>query len=58
MDLDETVVDNAGFQSFLDRERLAYSDALWDQWESKYAGDTRLIPGAKAFIEAAEGMGV
>lgn len=58
MDLDETVLDNAGFQAFLDRERLAYSDARWDQWESKYAGDTRLIPGAKAFIESAEGLGV
>jgi acid phosphatase len=58
MDLDETVLDNAGFQSFLDRERLTYSDALWDRWESGYADETGLIPGAKAFIESAEGLGV
>lgn len=58
MDLDETVLDNAGFQSFLDRERLAYSEALWETWEKDYPEETRLVPGAKAFIEAAEGMGV
>lgn len=58
MDLDETVLDNSGFQSFLDRERLTYSDALWDRWESQYPDEVRLVPGAKAFVEAAEGMGV
>lgn len=58
MDLDETVVDNAGFQSFLDRERLTYSDALWETWEKQYPEEVRLIPGAKTFIETAEGMGV
>jgi 5'-nucleotidase (lipoprotein e(P4) family) len=58
MDLDETVLDNASFQSFLDRERLAYSDALWDTWEKQYPDEVRLVPGAKAFIEAAEGMGI
>jgi acid phosphatase len=58
MDLDETVLDNAGFQSFLDREHRDYSDALWDRWETQYADEVRLIPGAKAFIEAAEGLGV
>lgn len=58
MDLDETVLDNSGFQSFLDREHLAYSDPLWNRWESQFPDETRLVPGAKAFIEAAEGMGV
>jgi 5'-nucleotidase (lipoprotein e(P4) family) len=58
MDLDETVLDNSGFQSFLDRERLAYSDALWDAWEKSYPNEVRLVPGAKSFIEVAEGAGV
>lgn len=58
MDLDETVLDNAGYQSFLDRERLNYSEALWETWEKDYPAETRLVPGAKAFIEAAENMGV
>ena len=58
MDLDETVLDNAGFQSFLDREHLDYSDALWLTWESQYPDEVRLVPGAKDFIQAAEGMGV
>lgn len=58
MDLDETVVDNSAFQSFLDRERLNYSDALWERWEKDFPREVRLIPGAKGFIEAAERMGV
>lgn len=58
MDLDETVIDNAGFQSFLDRERLSYSESLWEEWEKQYPQEVRLVPGAKAFVETAEGMGV
>jgi acid phosphatase len=58
MDLDETVIDNSGFQSFLDREKLEYSDALWDLWEKNYPGEVRLIPGAKGFIAGAENLGV
>jgi 5'-nucleotidase (lipoprotein e(P4) family) len=58
MDLDETVIDNSGFQSFLDREKLNYSDALWDSWEKDYPDEVRLIPGAKGFIAGAENLGV
>ncbi len=58
MDLDETVIDNSGFQSFIDREKLNYSDALWDVWEKSYPDEVRLIPGAKAFIAGAENLGV
>jgi acid phosphatase len=58
MDLDETVLDNSAFQSFLDRERLNYSDALWGIWERDFPQEVGLIPGAKAFIEAAEQLGV
>lgn len=58
MDLDETVVDNAGFQSYLDREKLTYSEEVWEKWESGFPTEVRLIPGAKSFIERAEAMGV
>ncbi|CAN5346479.1 hypothetical protein BH09SUM1_BH09SUM1_26730 [soil metagenome] len=58
MDLDETVLDNSGFQSFLDRERDSYSSANWDNWEKNYADDTRLIPGAKEFINSAAAQNV
>jgi 5'-nucleotidase (lipoprotein e(P4) family) len=58
MDLDETVLDNSAFQSFLDRDRLNYSDALWGVWERDFPKEAGLIPGAKAFIETAEQLGV
>lgn len=58
MDLDETVIDNAGFQSYIDREKLTYSDQLWEKWESGYPTEVRLIPGSRSFIERAEAMGV
>lgn len=58
LDLDETVIDNGAFQSYLDKTSQAYSDALWERWESTYPQEVRLIPGAKSFIERAEAMGV
>ena len=58
MDLDETVIDNSGFQSFLDREKLNYADPLWDSWEKDYPDEVRLIPGAKGFIAGAENLGI
>ncbi|MBV6458325.1 MAG: Lipoprotein E [Fimbriimonadaceae bacterium] len=58
LDLDETVIDNSGFQSFLDRNGLAYSELLWEKWESEYPQEVRLVPGAKAFIGWLESEGV
>jgi Predicted secreted acid phosphatase len=58
MDLDETVLDNGGYQAYLDRERGVFTDATWDVWERDFAGEVRLVPGAKEFIEAAEKRGV
>jgi 5'-nucleotidase (lipoprotein e(P4) family) len=58
MDLDETVIDNSGYQSFLDREKLSFTDPTWEVWERDFPQEVRLIPGAKPFIEAAEQMGV
>jgi acid phosphatase len=58
LDLDETVFDNSRFQSFLDRERLPYKDEYWDLWEKDYPREVGLVPGARAFIEKAEKLGV
>jgi len=58
MDLDETVVDNSAFQTFLYQNQLEYSDELWAEYEKNYPQDVGLIPGAKQFIDAAEAQGV
>jgi acid phosphatase len=58
MDLDETVVDNAAYQSFLDREDQNYSDAAWEKYERDFPHEVRLVAGAKGFIDAAEASGV
>jgi acid phosphatase len=53
MDLDETVLDNAAFQTSLYRRGQSYSDAAWLTWASKYPEEVGLVPGAKAFIDGA-----
>ncbi|MCC7434907.1 MAG: hypothetical protein IT363_09495 [Methanoregulaceae archaeon] len=58
MDLDETVIDNASFQSYIDREKMTYSDVVWEKYESGYPSEVKLIPGAKSFIDRAEALGV
>src|SRR5262249_40393591 len=58
LDLDETVLDNSAFQTFLDRERLPYEDRYWEDWEENYPHELQAIPGACEFITAAEKQGV
>ncbi len=58
MDLDETVLDNSAFQTFLYRQRLEYTDELWADYEASYPQDVTLIPGAKSFINTASRLGV
>jgi len=58
MDLDETVLDNAGFQAMQLRSNLAYDDRLWEHWEEKEFDRLGLIPGAKEFILETEKLGV
>lgn len=58
MDMDETVIDNAAFQSYLDKANLSYSDAEWERYERDFASEVRLIPGAKSFVDRARSMGV
>ena len=57
MDLDETVFDNAGFESSQLRQNLAFDARTWETWEEKYPDQVRLVPGAKEFILAAEALG-
>ena len=58
MDLDETVLDNSAFESFLQENNLEYSDDLWAMYERDYSGEVRLVPGAGQFIKKAEERGV
>jgi acid phosphatase len=58
MDLDETVLDNSAFASFLYENNLEYSDRLWDIYERDYPGKVALVPGSRQFIRKAEQRGV
>ena len=58
MDLDETVLDNGGFQAMQIRSGLAYDQRLWDAWEEKGGDQVGLVPGAKDFIQKAGKLGV
>lgn len=59
LDLDETVIDNSGFQVWnLSRE---YSEAVWSRWV-QFQGMTpaaqRAVPGSVEFLKAMEALGV
>lgn len=58
MDLDETVLDNAGFQASQLRSGLAFDARLWNNWEEKHSSHLGLVPGARRFILDATKMGV
>jgi acid phosphatase len=58
MDLDETVLDNSAFQTFLFQNNLEYSDELWAEFEKNHPQDVALVPGARDFILGAGAMGV
>jgi acid phosphatase len=58
MDLDETVLDNSAFQTFLYKNNLEYTSDLWDDYEQNYPQDVSLIPDVKHFIDRAEELGV
>jgi acid phosphatase len=58
LDLDETVLDNSPFQSWLYRNAVEYSDERWAVWEEKYDREVLLVPGARDFIQQAEADGV
>jgi len=60
MDLDETVIDNSGFQAYLYRNRATYSEEVWEayvRYQSEAPGP-RAVPGAPEFISRIEQLGV
>ena len=58
MDLDETVLDNSAFQTFLYKNHLEYSEELWADYEENNQQDVTLDSRAKHFIDRASTLGV
>ena len=59
-DLDETILDNARFQSAMDAAvwadgtDIGYTPKRWEQWERDNAEEVELVPGAGPFIAEVE----
>jgi predicted secreted acid phosphatase len=61
MDLDETVIDNSGYQVYLIKANTNFDALEWDKWldyQSINKGAQRAVPGAVEFIRRAEGLGI
>ena len=58
MDLDETVLDNATFQTYLYDSGQNYSDDVFIKFVSDNRKSIRLVPGAKEFIHRGESLGI
>ena len=56
LDLDETVLDNSWFQARMLRDRVNYSDPIWDAWVQEAAAPA--LPGAREYLDAAAQRGV
>ena len=50
MDLDETILDNAPYQSLLISAGQSHSDELWNDWITHRYDDVGLVPGAREFL--------
>lgn len=61
LDLDETVIDNSGFQAFVIKNHTEYNPKLWDAW-CEFQGvsekASRTVPGAVEFLHHVQKMGV
>jgi 5'-nucleotidase (lipoprotein e(P4) family) len=63
-DLDETILDNARFQSemdaaiWVDGMDIGYTTKRWEQWERDNAEEVGLVPGAGLFIAEVEKLKV
>lgn len=59
LDLDETVIDNSGFQTWLYRNRTTYSSADWARWVRWQAAQPAVstVPGAVEFVRAMKEAG-
>lgn len=61
MDLDETVIDNSGYQVFLIKAKTDFRQEDWTKWltyQSITRGAQQSVPGSVDFIRKAEGLGI
>lgn len=58
LDLDETVLDNAAFQSHSLWTDQAYSEERWAIWVKDHVNEVGLVPGAKEFLTGLRSLGV
>jgi len=61
LDLDETVIDNSGFQAFMYRTGATYHPQIWAAWMEFQAINKNAapaVPGSVEFLAKAEAMGV
>jgi 5'-nucleotidase (lipoprotein e(P4) family) len=56
LDLDETSLDNGGFEARAIHAGKTYDSKMWKQWTSE--GIAKAVPGAAAFLEYAKSRGV
>ncbi|MCC7087054.1 MAG: hypothetical protein IT427_18800 [Pirellulales bacterium] len=56
MDLDETVLDNGAYESFLYDSGKEHSTALFTEFAAKHRASIRLVPGAGEFIRRIEAL--
>lgn len=56
MDLDETVLDNFGFQLELARDGASYDSERWEAWVQR--DEAVLLPGAARFIDGVRALGI
>jgi 5'-nucleotidase (lipoprotein e(P4) family) len=57
LDLDETVLDNSPFQTWLFKHARTFSQERWTPWEQGKGGHPLAVPGAVEFIAAAQKAG-
>lgn len=61
LDLDETVIDNSGYQAFCAQAKTTYSSVTWAAWVEFQAinhAAGAAVPGAPEFLAKAKAMGV
>lgn len=58
LDLDETVLDNRGFQTWMLHNSVSFDQSWFDRWEQAGGDQVTLVPGAKEFIVQAKQLGV
>ncbi len=58
MDLDETILDNLGYNAQLLFDNQKHSEEAWRAWNEEHGADIKLVPGAAEFINKVREKGV